>query len=276
LHKYSNKLHCHYCGSTYPKLISCTACGTNNWIEKNFGTEKIEEQLEADFAQHRIARMDVDSIRGKTAHDVLIQTFEQQRLDILVGTQMVVKGLDFDNVSLVGILDADGLLSFADFRVNERAFQLMEQVSGRAGRKGAQGKVIIQAINVKHPVIQMVKQHDYNAFFNYEITMRKEFFYPPFSRIIMITLKHKDKEMVHNAANKLAGFLKADFGENVVGPAQPIIGRLRNQYIMELMLKLPKESAGQSQKQAIQHHINLLQSEKLYKSITIIADVDPY
>ena len=277
LHKYSNKLHCHYCGSTYPKLITCTACGSNNWFEKNFGTEKIEEQLENDFAQYRIARMDVDSIRGKTAHDVLIQTFEQQRLDILVGTQMVVKGLDFDNVSLVGILDADGLLSFADFRVNERAFQLMEQVSGRAGRKGAQGKVLIQAINVKHPIIQMVKAHDYNAFYNFEITMRKEFFYPPFSRIIMITLKHKDKDLVHDAANTLAKYLKSDFREHVVGPAQPVISRLRNQHIMELMLKLPKESGGgQQHKQAIQHHINLLQSDKLYKSITIIADVDPY
>ena len=135
LHKYSNKLHCHYCGSTYPKLINCTACGSNNWVEKNFGTEKIEEQLEEDFSNFNVARMDVDSVRGKTAHDTLIQMFEQHRYDILVGTQMVVKGLDFDKVSLVGILDADGLLSFADFRVNERAFQLMEQVSGRAGRK---------------------------------------------------------------------------------------------------------------------------------------------
>ena len=135
LHKYSNKLHCHYCGSTYAKLITCPACGSNTWLEKNFGTEKIEEQLENDFAAFKIARMDVDSIRGKTAHDNLIRLFEQHRLDILVGTQMVVKGLDFEKVNLVGILDADGLLSFADFRVNERAFQLMEQVSGRARPK---------------------------------------------------------------------------------------------------------------------------------------------
>ncbi len=146
LHKFSNKLHCHYCASQYPKLITCPACGSNNWLEKNFGTEKIEEHLEDEFPKSKIARMDVDSVRGKKAHDNLIQLFEQHRLDILVGTQMVVKGLDFDKVSLVGILDADGLLSFADFRVNEKAFQLMEQVSGRAGRKKEQGKVIIQAI----------------------------------------------------------------------------------------------------------------------------------
>ncbi len=176
LHKYSNKLHCHYCASQYPKLITCPACGSNNWLEKNFGTEKIEEQLEEDFPKNKIARMDVDSVRGKKAHDSLIQLFEQHRFDILVGTQMVVKGLDFDKVSLVGILDADGLLSFADFRVNERAFQLMEQVSGRAGRKKEQGKVIIQATNVKHPVLQLVQQHDYKGLYQNEIVNRAAFF----------------------------------------------------------------------------------------------------
>ena len=276
LHKYSNKLHCHYCGSVYPKLTNCSACGSNNWVEKNFGTEKIEEQLESDFEQYKIGRMDVDSVKGKTAHDTLIQSFEQHRLDILVGTQMVVKGLDFDKVSLVGILDADGLLSFADFRVNERAFQLMEQVSGRAGRKGAQGKVLIQTFNEKHPIIQLVKQHDYLKFFELELSSRKEFFYPPFSRIILLTLKHKDKNVVQNGSEKLATALRSDFKEFIVGPAQPVIGRIRNQYIMEIMIKLPKEM-GQvaNHKKAIQYQINLLQSEKMYKSITIIANVDP-
>jgi len=274
LHKYSNKLHCHYCGSTYPKLITCTACGSNNWVEKNFGTEKIEEQLEEDFANYNIARMDVDSVRGKTAHDTLIQMFEQHRFDMLVGTQMVVKGLDFDKVSLVGILDADGLLSFADFRVNERAFQLMEQVSGRAGRKGAQGKVLIQTMNVKHPVIQFVQQHDFSAFFQFEIQSRKEFLYPPFSRLVNLTLKHKDNDTVKEASNKLAESLRADFKDHVVGPAAPIIGRMRNQYLMEIMIKLPKDGAVKYKK-VIQHHINLLLVEKKYKSITIIADVDP-
>ncbi len=151
-HKLTNKLICHYCGTVYPPLTTCAACGNHNFIQRNFGTEKIEEQLGEFFPKARIARMDIDSVRGKHAHDSLIQQFEQQRLDILVGTQMVVKGLDFDHVNLVGILDADSLLSFADFRVNERAFQLMEQVSGRAGRKDAQGKVMIQVANTKHPV----------------------------------------------------------------------------------------------------------------------------
>ncbi len=274
-HKFSNKLHCHYCGSTYPKIVSCPACGTQTWVEKNFGTEKIEEQLEKEFPKYKVARMDVDSVRGKTAHDTLITTFEQGRLDILVGTQMVVKGLDFDNVSLVGILDADGLLSFADFRVNERAFQLMEQVSGRAGRKNEQGKVIIQTSNVKHPVLLWVQQHDYKKFFSAEIVNRQQFFYPPYSRLVLITLKHKDSDTVHKAAFKLASLLGQDLKEYIVGPAAPVIARLRNQYLMEILIKLPKEH-GKSlvYKKVIRNHINLLQSERDFKSVTVVADVD--
>lgn len=276
LHKFSNKLHCHYCGSTYPKLVVCPACGSNAWMEKNFGTEKIEEQLELDFPGYRVARMDIDSVRGKNAHDSLIQLFEQQRIDILVGTQMVVKGLDFDHVSLVGILDADGLLSFADFRVNERGFQLMEQVSGRAGRKNEQGRVLIQAVNVGHPVIKLVQEHNYDAFYANEIIARQNFFYPPFSRMILLTLKHKQKEILDQAADKLAALLRKDLGNYVVGPAAPVVSRLRNLYLSEIMLKLPKETGmGIKFKKVIQNHINLLWSEKQFRSVTIIADVDP-
>ena len=276
LHKYSNKLHCHYCGSTYPKLVTCPACGSNTWLEKNFGTEKIEEQLENDFAQFKIARMDVDSVRGKTAHDNLIHLFEQQRLDILVGTQMVVKGLDFEKVSLVGVLDADGLLSFADFRANERAFQLMEQVSGRAGRKHEQGKVMIQAMNVKHPILLLVQQHDYKKFYDFEIEKRKEFFYPPFSRMVMITLKHRVKETVEAAANKLGSLLSQDLKDFITGPAAPVVGRLRNMYLMELMIKLPKEvGMSNTYRKVIRNHINLLQGEKVYRSVVVVTDVDP-
>ena len=276
LHKYSNKLHCHYCGSTYPKLVTCPACGSNTWLEKNFGTEKIEEQLENDFAQFKIARMDVDSVRGKTAHDNLIHLFEQQRLDILVGTQMVVKGLDFEKVSLVGVLDADGLLSFADFRANERAFQLMEQVSGRAGRKHEQGKVMIQAMNVKHPILLLVQQHDYKKFYDFEIEKRKEFFYPPFSRMVMITLKHRVKETVEAAANKLGSLLSQDLKHFITGPAAPVVGRLRNMYLMELMIKLPKEvGMSNTYRKVIRNHINLLQGEKVYRSVVVVTDVDP-
>lgn len=276
MHKYTNKLHCHYCGSTYPKQPTCIACGASNWLEKNFGTEKIEETLETDFDKFKIARMDVDSVRGKTAHDTLIQQFEQHRIDILVGTQMVVKGLDFENVNLVGVLDADGLLSFEDFRANERAFQLMEQVSGRAGRKNEQGKVMIQAINVKHPVLLLVQQHDYKQFYELEIEKRKEFFYPPYSRVIKITLKHKDKETVDAASFKIAQMLAQDLKIFLTGPAAPSVGRLRNLYLMELMLKLPKESGmGNTYRKVIRLQINLLLAEQKYKSVQVVLDVDP-
>ena len=275
LHKFSNKLHCHYCGNTYPKLVSCPACGSVNWMEKNFGTEKIEEELIEDFPKNRIARMDVDSVKGKNAHDTLIKLFEQHRIDILAGTQMVVKGLDFEKVSLVGILDADGLLSFADFRVNERAFQLMEQVSGRAGRKREKGLVMIQASKINHPVLLFVQQHDYRKFYEHEILTRKQFFYPPFSRLIRITLKHKLKENVHEAAEVLAAFLKKDF-QHLVGPAAPVINRVRNMFIMEILIKLTKDAKQiMVQKKVISNNIDLLRAEKRFRSVTVIPDVDP-
>ncbi|CAN5143490.1 primosomal protein N' [soil metagenome] len=275
LHKYSNKLHCHYCGTTYPKITACPACGSVNWIEKNFGTEKIEEMIEDEFPSLKVARMDVDSVRGKSAHDSLIKLFEQQRIDVLVGTQMVVKGLDFEKVSLVGILDADGLLSFADFRVNERAFQLMEQVSGRAGRKESQGNVLIQATQINHPVLQFVKDHDYKKLYAFEITNRQHFFYPPFSRIIEITMKHKLKEVVDEAANKLAAALQKNMNNFVVGPAAPVVARVRNLYLMELLIKLPLDTKQiQLYKQIIRNEFNLLLAEKQFKGVVMIADVD--
>jgi len=276
LHKFSNKLHCHYCGSSYPKLTTCPACGTVNWMERNFGTEKIEEELENEFPSYKIARMDMDSVRGKTAHDSLIKLFEQHRIDILAGTQMVVKGLDFENVSLVGVLDADALLNFADFRVNERAFQLMEQVSGRAGRKSEQGKVLIQATKINHPVLLFVQQHDFKRFYDYEIDNRKRFFYPPFSRLIKIIVKHKMKEVVAEAAERLGDALKKDLNDFVVGPAAPVINRIRSLYLMDILIKLPKDANMlQQYKKVITNHFNLLHAEKKFRSVTLIADVDP-
>jgi primosomal protein N' (replication factor Y) len=275
-HKNTNKLHCHYCGSTYPKVNTCLACGSDKFMQRNFGTEKIEEQLEEIFPQAKIARMDIDSIRGKHAHDHLIQLFEQRKIDILVGTQMVVKGLDFENVHLVGILDADNLLSFADFRVNERAFQLMEQVSGRAGRRDGRGEVMIQVANTKHPVLHYVKQHNYNLFFQDEIEARKKFFYPPFSRAILLTFKHKIKEVVDAAAHTFALGLSKDFKNYIVGPAEPVVNRVRNQFLMELLLKLPKNASVISAcKAAIQEQAAILHNEKKFRSVVVIVDVDP-
>ncbi|HYE56008.1 MAG TPA: primosomal protein N' [Chitinophagaceae bacterium] len=275
-HKRTNKLHCHYCGTVYPPVTTCIACGSHNFIQRNFGTERIEEQLEEQFPQARIARMDVDSIRGKYAHDNLIQLFEQNRIDMLVGTQMVVKGLDFENVDLVGILDADSLLYFADFRVNERAFQLMEQVSGRAGRKDKQGRVMIQVANVKHPVLHFVQQHDYKLFFDFEIQGRQRFAYPPFTRLILLTFRHKFKETVLAAAHEFADGLKREFDAHLVGPAEPVISRVRNQYLMELLLKLPKDTPFINRaKQSIRDMIVTMHNNKRFRSVVAITNVDP-
>lgn len=274
-HKLNNKLQCHYCGTTYPPLTICAACGSHNFIQKNFGTEKIEEQLQEIFPNAKIARMDVDTVKGKNAHDVLIQQFEQKRIDVLVGTQMVVKGLDFDHVDLVGIIDADGLLHFADFRVNERAFQLMEQVSGRAGRKGATGKVMIQTLQPQHPVLQMVQLHDYKKMYAAEIENRKQFFYPPFSRLIHLSFKHKLKEVVEKAAQEFTNALSNKYRQYIVGPAEPVVGRVRNQFLMELLLKLPRDTKLIAQcKEDILYQVAVMHQHKSYKSVTMIADVD--
>ena len=275
-HKMSNKLVCHYCGTTYPPLHTCAACGNHNFVQRNFGTEKIEELLFEQFPNAKIARMDIDTVRGKNAHDVLIQQFEQRRIDILVGTQMVVKGLDFDNVDLVGILDADGLLSFADFRVNERGFQLMEQVSGRAGRKEATGKVVIQTIQPTHPVLQLVKEHDYKKLYTEEIEKRKQFFYPPFSRLIHVTFKHKMKDVVERSAHSFADGLKTKYGQYLVGPAEPVINRIRNQYLMELLVKLPRDAKFIAQcKKDMLEQVALLHQHKSFKSVTVVNNVGP-
>jgi primosomal protein N' (replication factor Y) len=274
-HKHSNKLICHYCGTTYPPLTTCAACGNHNFMQRNFGTEKIEERLLEEFPGFRIARMDVDTVRGKNAHDVLIQQFEQRRIDVLVGTQMVVKGLDFDNVDLVGVLDADGLLHFADFRVNERAFQLMEQVSGRAGRKEATGKVMIQTIQPRHPLLQVIQRHDYGAMYDAEIESRRQFFYPPFSRLVHLTFKHKMKDIVERGAHQFADSLRNKYANYIVGPAEPVINRIRNLYLMELLLKLPRDGKLIAQcKRDILHQIVILHNERSFKSVVVVPDVD--
>ena len=275
-HKAKNKLSCHYCGTTYPVINSCAACGSHHFIQKNFGTEKIEELLAEKFPDAKIARMDYDTVKGKNDHDTLIKLFEQQRIDVLVGTQMVVKGLDFEHVNLVGIIDADGILNFTDFRVNERAFQLMEQVSGRAGRKDGKGKVLVQVNNVYHPVLQFVKLHDYKQLYHYEIESRKAYNYPPFFRIITLIFKHKEKHIAEEAASIMMQGLKTNFPNYLNGPAQPMIDRIRNKYIWEILIKLPKDTNLINQcKKEIMQQIIIIQSNKLYRSVTILPDVDP-
>ncbi len=275
-HKFKNKLQCHYCGTVYPVIQTCEACGSHEFMKINFGTELVEEQIQEAFPQARVARMDYDSVSGKTAHDQLIQQFEQHKIDILVGTQMVVKGLDFEKVNLVGILDADSLLSFAGFRVNERAFQLMEQVSGRAGRKDADGLVLIQVAQTGHPVLKFVQEHNYNSFFDFELHARKQFAYPPYTRIIHIVCKHRDKQIVTEAIKFIEEGLRADYGKYLVGPAEPIINRIRNQYLMELIIKLPRDTKFITgcKKAIAKIQSSMHQIDKL-KNAFMILDVDP-
>lgn len=274
-HKFSNKLKCHYCGSIYPPVTTCAACGSDKMVQRNFGTERIEEVLETDLANVKVGRMDFDAIKNKNAHDVLIQQFEQRKLDVLVGTQMVVKGLDFDNVNLVGILDADGLLHFADFRVNERAFQLMEQVSGRAGRKDGRGTVLIQTSMPNHPLLQHVARHDYEGMYLEEIDKRKQFFYPPFSRIIHLQFKHKEKDVVQAAAHYFAESMNKAYSQFIVGPAEPVVNRVKNLYLMELLLKLPRDSQLIMQcKKDITRYCAALHNDSRFKKVSITPDVD--
>lgn len=275
-HKSKNKLACHYCGTTYPVIHTCAACGSNKFIQKNFGTEKIEEMIAETFPDAKTARMDYDSVKGKHDHDNLIKLFEQRKVDILVGTQMVVKGLDFEHVNLVGILDADGILNFADFRVNERAYQLMEQVSGRAGRRDGLGQVMIQVSNTQHPVLHFVQAHNYHELYLFEMSNRQQFFYPPFSRIIQVIFKHKDHTIAEEAAYHMVNGLKTDFGKFINGPADPVVNRIRGQYLSEILLKLPKNTPMIQQcKHQISQQIQIIQSNKRYRSVQIIPDIDP-
>lgn len=275
-HKNTHKLHCHYCGTVYAPIHTCNACGGHHFRKHHFGTERIEEELETLFPDARVARMDMDSVRGKQAHDQLIQQFEEHKIDILVGTQMVVKGLDFDLVDLVGILDADSLWGFADFRANERAFQLMEQVSGRAGRKDHSGRVVIQAGNLQHPVLGYLLQHDYASFYSYEMKGRAQFGYPPYSRLIRITFRHKQKDKVDAAAKHYAAAIHPLFGNNMIGPAEPVVNRIRGQYLMELTMKCPREMKKIEEiKEKLMLATAQFYQEKPYRGTVVIIDVDP-
>ena len=275
-HKAKNVLSCHYCGASYPIVNICKACGKQHFKQKSFGTEQIEEKLNQSLPGIVVARMDLDNVKGKNEHDQLIQQFEQKQIDILVGTQMVVKGLDFENVDLVGIVDADSLLNFNHYRVNERAFQMMEQVSGRAGRTNDQGKVIIQVSQMQHPIVQLVQKHDYFGFYAFEIQNRKHFAYPPFSRLVSLLFKHKENNIAEEAINHFFQSLSPAIQKTVLGPAQPIVNRVRNKYIWELAVKISKQPESlQMAKKQLLHYIRLLQVHPRYKSVQIVIDIDP-
>jgi primosomal protein N' (replication factor Y) len=275
-HKSTDKLHCHYCGYKSPVLLACPACGTNSLTSKSFGTQKIEEEVQQLFPGARVARMDVDSMKGRHSISELLSKLEKRKVDILTGTQMVVKGLDLEAVALVGIVSADSLLTFPDFRVNERAFQLMEQVSGRAGRADGLGRVFIQAFNLQHPVLQWVKNHDVQGFYRYEIKYREHFFYPPFSRIIRVIFRHADEDRAIAAAQLMADALATVTGIMVQGPGPAVVPRVRNQYIREIWIKCPRDQ------RLIDSVKSFLKAQRLHivglrgnTNVQVVFDVDP-
>lgn len=274
-HKKQNQLRCHYCGYTTRIPDKCPDCGHTHLVMKGFGTEKIEEELSLIFPKAHIARMDLDTTRTRFAHQKLIAAFEERKIDILVGTQMVTKGLDFDHVSLVGILNADSLLSYPDFRAFERGFQLMAQVAGRAGRKNRQGKVMIQAYNPSHPILGMVLTHNYEAMYQSQLAEREKFNYPPFCRIVQLSLRHVDADLINKAASELAKTLRALFGKRMLGPEYPNVSRIRNQYLKNILLKFEKGIPLPKAKDEIKKAIIKLNAHPDYKSVRVLIDVDP-
>jgi primosomal protein N' (replication factor Y) len=276
-HKESDKLHCHYCGTKSPNIKICGACGHTKMMAKSYGTEKIEEEIRQIFPHARIQRFDWDAMKNKNRHQEIIRQFEQGEIDILVGTQMVVKGLDFEHVNLVGVLSADGLLSYPDFRTNERFFQLLEQVSGRAGRKEDEGQVIIQLFKTNHPTILNVQAHDYLSFYQTELSERSTYQYPPFTRLIKITLKHQKQEVVMAASIALAEELKNLPHAALFGPADPPVSRIRNQFLREILLKINRDSDKLAQvKKALKEKIQQLATTKNFSNVRVVLDVDPY
>jgi primosomal protein N' (replication factor Y) len=274
-HKHSELLKCHYCGYSTTIPHECHDCGNTFLKMQGFGTEKVVEELSLILPEARIDRMDLDTTRTKNAFHRIIGNFEERKTDILIGTQMVTKGLDFDNVQVVGVLSADNMLSFPDFRAHERSFQLMEQVSGRAGRKHKQGKVVIQAWKPDHPIIRSVVKHDYLEMYKLQLSERKRFFYPPYYRLILIKMKHKKADLLREGAVVFAKELRTKFGKMLYGPEFPLVSRVRSFYIMQIMIKTARGSNYTAVKDELNKSFQEFRSLAKYKSIIIQFDVDP-
>jgi len=275
-HSYRKELRCHYCGHHQAMLHNCGACGSEKLNSKGFGTEQIEIELNELFPNAKIGRMDLDTTRGKYGYQKIIGQFEAQEIDILVGTQMLSKGLDFANVSLVGIMNSDNMLNFPDFRAHERSYQLMVQVAGRAGRVKKRGKVAIQTFNPYHQILQQVSTTNYQEMYKEQLDERWQYKYPPFYRLIKITLRHKDYNRVEAGAIWLGKSLTAIFKENVLGPSTPSISKIRNYYIRTITLKIPQKQSLVVTKNNIFRIKNSFQSIKDFRSIKFNIDVDNY
>jgi primosomal protein N' (replication factor Y) (superfamily II helicase) len=274
-HKQSNELRCHYCGYTTPVPEQCPECKGTNIKMKGFGTEQVEEELSILFPDTRIVRMDLDTTRSRYSHQKIINDFEQRKIDILVGTQMVTKGLDFENVSTVGILNADNMLSFPDFRATERSYQLMAQVSGRSGRKLKRGKVIIQSYQPGHPIITDVIRHDYLHMYERQLVERRKFNYPPFTRLIRIMIKHRDPKLLNKSADVLAARLKSAFGKRILGPEYPLVARIRNYYLKQILVKIEREANLHLMKEKLLAEIVMFSQVKDFGAFRAVIDVDP-
>ncbi|HEY9489942.1 MAG TPA: primosomal protein N', partial [Chryseosolibacter sp.] len=276
-HQYRHALICHYCGYKETVPHHCPTCTSTRLKTVGYGTEKLEEELNAFFPEAKIQRMDLETTRSKTGYDTILAQFENGETDILVGTQMVTKGLDFDRVSLVGVFNADRMMHFPDFRSFERAYQLITQVSGRAGRRARQGQVIIQTSNPDHPVLTFILKNSFATFYENEIADRHRHDYPPFTRLIEITIKHTDKRVTLDASGHLALLLREKLTRiKIMGPGEPMISKIRNQYLMTILLKIPRGKSDLHQiKEHIQNSIDNLSKEQKFRNVRFIVDVDP-
>jgi primosomal protein N' (replication factor Y) len=275
LHKYQNKLKCHYCGYQIDKPVLCPVCGNPSISYKGIGTEQIQNDLQKYFENASVGRLDSDTTRGKNSFANILSKFQNQETDILVGTQMLVKGLDFANVGLVLVMNADQLLFYPDFRADERSFQMLMQVAGRAGRKKEQGKVLIQTFNPEHPIIQLVLKGDYENMYRQQIALRKELYYPPYSKMINFKVKDKNLQKTIEASE----WLKKSFDNyftKVLGPSDALIPRIKNRFIKEILIKLQPSAILPEQKKNILKILNSFQNIPYFKSVQVVIDVDVY
>lgn len=274
-YKFQNNLRCHYCGYTREPVHKCAACGHNGLELIGYGTERIEDELNLYLPELKTQRLDYNTTRRKTSHKKIIKAFAQGEIDVLIGTQMVAKGLDFDKVSLVGIVNADHLLNFPDFRAYERAYQLMMQVAGRAGRRRERGKVYIQSAKIDHPVLHHMIDDSFKDFYSHELSEREVFHYPPFNRLIKITLKHRDALQLHKCGQTAQLTFNRAFGKLMLGPEKPYIGKIRNMYLLNFLLKLDHSASLSGQKKVLRKLLDQLEQDEQFKGIRIVIDVDP-
>ena len=275
-HKFSNELKCHYCGYSEKNLRKCKKCSSKNLLKKGLGTQLVEDEIKSIFPNLKIRRMDHDTTKSRKSFETIIEDFEQNNFNILVGTQMVTKGLDFKNVTLVGVLNADTLIFFPSFRSQEKCFQMLTQVAGRAGRSEKEGKVIIQTYNPDQKILKKILTNDYKGMFDEELNQRLLFDYPPYSRLIKITLKHKDFNKLNDGSIWISKLLRKRLRHDILGPEFPLIKKIKNKFIKHILIKISINKSLKRAKSTILKSLKSFESISQFKSTDIIIDVDPY